>query len=116
MRKTNNEWHLPLDARPQKVPIEIGIRWVVQQGRRSVDYVVKVMAVEDLVPDAFGRIILYDDEVQMACVFGMPVEDLLAFRGAAHGASDLVSGADELVEDVCSDEAVGAREEDGGHF
>ena len=85
---------------------------VVRHGRREVQHIVVVTFLEDLVKDAFSRVVSDLDKVDLRCVpFGMDGDEVGAGFLGAHRARHCVAGFEALVDHSSTDEAVSTRDE-----
>ena len=80
-----------------------------------VNHVVEVAVLDDRIPDTGLGEFPHLDEVQVVLPLGVQRNDLIAFRERSDCARDGVAVSDKLVDQVCSEEAVGASEKGGGH-
>lgn len=86
--------------------LKVRIPRIIQKGRRTMNHKIEIIIFERSIPCPRHRIVRHDDEIQMAFVFRMAVEDLLPFGGGANGACYGMAAGDELVEDGGCNESV----------
>ena len=127
---------LPVNGWSQIVTLVVGVGRVVKQGSGNMDdlrcglrisvlrrktrggraaHMVKAVLSKHLVPVALLGIILDHNEFEFVLPLRMQSKDLVDQVGTTDGADYIVACSDEGVDDVGSDEGVGAGEERGGH-
>ena len=77
-------------------------------------HMINVVVPEHGIPRALMSVVGNNDEIKMVFVFGMTIENLLAFGSGADRADYSMTGGDELMEYRGCDKAVCACEESFG--
>lgn len=76
---------------------------------------IKLVFLEQLLPSSLAGEIRNHGNVEMVLPLRMESKDVVAGRSLAHGASDMVAGVDEGINNMCCHERVGASQEGGWH-